>query len=95
MLIDHNTAAGFEAIAEARQYLLDMGNKELKDSEADHWPIRGSHVVAPVSVQANTLDQVFTVDSVLTMVHVPCIIQVQLDLSVDSRNVGNDRRLFG
>lgn len=50
VLIDHNTTAGFEAIAEARQYLLNMGSKEFKDTEADHWPVRGSHVVAPVSV---------------------------------------------
>jgi hypothetical protein len=28
------------------------------------------------------------------MVHVPCIIQVLLDLSVDSLNAGNDPRLF-
>lgn len=49
VLIDHYTTAGFEAIAEARQYLLDMGRKELEDSEADLWPIRGSHVIAPVS----------------------------------------------
>jgi len=47
VLIDHNTTAGFEAITEARQYLLDMGIREFKDPEADHWPIRGSHVVAP------------------------------------------------
>jgi len=49
VLIDHNTTAGFEAIAQARQYLLDMGSKEFEDAEADQWPVRGSHVVAPVS----------------------------------------------
>jgi ribosomal protein RSM22 (predicted rRNA methylase) len=49
VLIDHSTTAGFEAIAEARQYLLNMGSKGLEDAEADYWPVRGSHVVAPVS----------------------------------------------
>ncbi|GLB35731.1 putative mitochondrial small ribosomal subunit Rsm22 [Lyophyllum shimeji] len=47
VLIDHNTTAGFEAIAEARQVLLDMGRKEFEDPEADSWTVRGSHVVAP------------------------------------------------
>ncbi|KAF8240735.1 hypothetical protein L208DRAFT_1231139 [Tricholoma matsutake] len=47
VLIDHNTTAGFEAIAQARQYLLDMGRKEFEDPETDELPIRGSHVVAP------------------------------------------------
>jgi hypothetical protein len=49
VLIDHNTTAGFEAIAEARQYLLNMGSKEFEDAESEQWPVRGSHVVAPVS----------------------------------------------
>lgn len=49
VLLDHNTIAGFEAIAQAREYLLDMGRKESADVEAVEWPIRGSHVVAPVS----------------------------------------------
>ncbi|KAG5634781.1 hypothetical protein H0H81_000796 [Sphagnurus paluster] len=47
VIIDHNTPAGFEAIAEAREFLLNMGRKEFEDTEADGWPIRGSHVVAP------------------------------------------------
>ncbi|KAJ7116777.1 Rsm22-domain-containing protein [Mycena crocata] len=47
VIIDHNTKQGFEAIAEAREYLLSVGRKELKDPEADDWVIRGSHVVAP------------------------------------------------
>ncbi|RDB29432.1 Rsm22-cox11 tandem protein 2, mitochondrial [Hypsizygus marmoreus] len=47
VLIDHNTTAGFEAIAEAREYLLNVGRKESHDPEAVEWPIRGSHVVAP------------------------------------------------
>lgn len=49
MLIDHNSPLGFECIAEARQYLLDMGAKEVNDPAAADWNIRGSHVVAPVS----------------------------------------------
>ncbi|KAF8079067.1 mitochondrial small ribosomal subunit Rsm22-domain-containing protein [Lyophyllum atratum] len=44
VLIDHNTSAGFEAIAEARQVLLDMGRREFEDVES---PGMGSHVVAP------------------------------------------------
>lgn len=56
VLIDHNTTAGFEAIAQARQYLLDMGRKEFEDPETDELPIRGSHVVAPVSVHSNIFE---------------------------------------
>ncbi|KAF7337621.1 3-methyl-2-oxobutanoate hydroxymethyltransferase [Mycena sanguinolenta] len=47
VIIDHNTKEGFTAIAEARDYLLNVGRKEFKDPEADKWDIRGSHVVAP------------------------------------------------
>ncbi|KAJ7103114.1 mitochondrial small ribosomal subunit Rsm22-domain-containing protein [Mycena belliarum] len=47
ILIDHNTKEGFESIAEARDYLLNVGRKEFNDPEADDWDIRGSHVVAP------------------------------------------------
>lgn len=47
VLIDHKTKAGFQNIAEAREYLLEMGRKELNDPEASDWPVRGAHVVAP------------------------------------------------
>ncbi|OAX42679.1 Rsm22-domain-containing protein [Rhizopogon vinicolor AM-OR11-026] len=47
VLIDHKTKAGFQNIAEAREYLLDMGRKEFTDPETADWPIRGAHVVAP------------------------------------------------
>ncbi|KAJ7755072.1 Rsm22-domain-containing protein [Mycena maculata] len=47
VVIDHNTKQGFESIAAARDYLLNVGRKEFKDPEADGWDIRGSHVVAP------------------------------------------------
>ncbi|KAG6874415.1 hypothetical protein C0995_015151 [Termitomyces sp. Mi166 len=47
VLIDHSTTAGFEAIAESREYLLSMGRREFEDVETNEWPIRGSHVVAP------------------------------------------------
>ncbi|KAF9075038.1 mitochondrial small ribosomal subunit Rsm22-domain-containing protein [Rhodocollybia butyracea] len=47
VLIDHNTSAGFENIAEARQVLLKMGRKETEDPTTEDWPIKGSHVVAP------------------------------------------------
>ena len=49
ILIDHSTKEGFEAIALARQYMLDMGKKELEDPGIN-LPIRGSHVLAPVSI---------------------------------------------
>ncbi|TFK77519.1 Rsm22-domain-containing protein [Pluteus cervinus] len=45
VLIDHNTPAGFEAIAQAREYLLKLGRAEPEGSEEVQ--IRGSHVVAP------------------------------------------------
>ncbi|KAJ6541927.1 mitochondrial small ribosomal subunit Rsm22-domain-containing protein [Mycena capillaripes] len=47
VIIDHNTKEGFASIAEAREYLLNVGRKESSDPEADDWDIRGSHVVAP------------------------------------------------
>ncbi|KAG6846058.1 hypothetical protein H0H87_006422 [Tephrocybe sp. NHM501043] len=63
VLIDHNTPAGFEAIAQSREYLLNLGRKESKDvetkksedveakeseyAEVEKGSIRGSHVVAP------------------------------------------------
>ncbi|KAF8665511.1 hypothetical protein AX16_000525 [Volvariella volvacea WC 439] len=47
VLLDHNTPAGFDAIAEAREYLLKLGRKELEDPAAESSPIRGSHAVAP------------------------------------------------
>lgn len=47
VLIDHNTTAGFECIAEARENLLRMGKREMEDPTTEDWPVRGSHVVAP------------------------------------------------
>jgi len=49
ILIDFNTKTGFENIAEARQLLLDLGRKDQEDSASEHFSVRGSHVVAPVS----------------------------------------------
>ncbi|KAJ3532591.1 hypothetical protein NMY22_g7683 [Coprinellus aureogranulatus] len=49
VLIDHDNKAGFEAIAQAREYLLQLGRKELADPSKESLPIRGSHVVAPCS----------------------------------------------
>jgi ribosomal protein RSM22 (predicted rRNA methylase) len=50
VLIDHKTALGFEAIAQAREYLLKLGKKELEDApDTENCLARkGSHVVAPV-----------------------------------------------
>ncbi|KAJ7070608.1 mitochondrial small ribosomal subunit Rsm22-domain-containing protein [Mycena amicta] len=47
VIIDHNTKDGFEAVAQARAYVLNSGEKELSDPEAETWDIRGAHVVAP------------------------------------------------
>ncbi|KAF8624223.1 hypothetical protein AX15_005989 [Amanita polypyramis BW_CC] len=48
VLIDHKTAAGFDAIAEAREYLLKLGKKELEDlQDQDVSSAKGSHVIAP------------------------------------------------
>lgn len=47
VLLDHGTAAGFEAILEARETLLNMGRREMDDPEAESWEIRGCHVLAP------------------------------------------------
>ncbi|KAH7915708.1 mitochondrial small ribosomal subunit Rsm22-domain-containing protein [Hygrophoropsis aurantiaca] len=46
ILIDHNTQDGFSSIAEAREYLLRLGRKELNDPDNSE-PIRGTYVVAP------------------------------------------------
>ncbi|KAL4251512.1 Mitochondrial RNA Methyltransferase [Abortiporus biennis] len=45
ILIDHNTKAGFECIAEAREVLLRAGKKEVEAGE--ELSVKGSHVVAP------------------------------------------------
>jgi hypothetical protein len=50
VIIDHNSLPGFQCVAEARQYLLDMGAKEVEDPDTASWDSRGSHVVAPVSL---------------------------------------------
>jgi ribosomal protein RSM22 (predicted rRNA methylase) len=49
-LIDHNTLSGFESVAEAREYLLRAGRKELSsgiDSSDSAYVPQGCHVVAP------------------------------------------------
>lgn len=47
VLIDHNSTAGFECIAEAREWLLRWGKRDIEDPETENAPIHGSHVVAP------------------------------------------------
>ncbi|KAF5332576.1 hypothetical protein D9611_005065 [Ephemerocybe angulata] len=49
VLIDHDTKAGFESIALAREYLLKLGRKELEDPTKEPLTIKGSHVLAPCS----------------------------------------------
>lgn len=51
ILIDHNTKEGFEAIAGAREFLLELGRKDVLGGNTS--PSAGSHVVAPVSLVAN------------------------------------------
>lgn len=55
VIIDHKTPAGFESVAQARQFLLNMGAKEVEDSETVDWDIRGCHVVAPVRPRVRKL----------------------------------------
>ena len=65
VLIDHKTAPGFEAIAEARAQLLKLGKKELEDApdkETCH-ARKGSHVVAPVCTITLSLRFFFKCDS--------------------------------
>ncbi|KAF8433554.1 mitochondrial small ribosomal subunit Rsm22-domain-containing protein [Boletus edulis BED1] len=47
ILIDHNSPAGFQNIAEARHLLLDLGRTEIDHPDMMDQPFRGSHVVAP------------------------------------------------
>lgn len=62
VLIDHKTASGFEAIAEARESLLKLGKKDLENLQ-DHNEtdpvLKGSHIIAPVCL----LDKTLTVGS--------------------------------
>ena len=51
MIIDEATKDGFEAVAEAREYLLRLGRQEVaRHGEADAEFSFGSHVVAPVGL---------------------------------------------
>ncbi|KAF9654157.1 Rsm22-domain-containing protein [Thelephora ganbajun] len=47
VIIDHKTPVGFECVAQARQFLLDMGAKEVEDPQTADWDVRGCHIVAP------------------------------------------------
>lgn len=47
VLIDHNTKEGFEAVADAREWLLRQGRKEMDEAESSAFAVRGSHVIAP------------------------------------------------
>ena len=95
ILIDHNTKDGFEAIAHARQYMLELGIKELEDSDIK-WPIRGSHVLAPVSVHFYS-DLILSSHinfSVLTIRNALYFIRSVLPSSVVSLSVCNVPHLF-
>jgi len=47
ILIDHDTQAGFQSIAEAREFLLRMGKREFEDPDMVEKDLAGCHVVAP------------------------------------------------
>ncbi|CAL1694264.1 unnamed protein product [Somion occarium] len=47
VLIDHSSKAGFEAISEAREFLLRKGRQQLDDPTLSDLVLKGSHVVAP------------------------------------------------
>lgn len=90
--MDHNSTAGFEIIAEARQNLLSFGRKEMEDPETEDWEVRGSHVVAPVGLKKLSggvqLLKHLT-PSVHTTVHAHCITLALAVLLVGSSNVGS------
>lgn len=54
ILIDHDTTQGFNAIAHAREHILELGRLETGDSEITSGEIVGCHVLAPVSVGEET-----------------------------------------
>ena len=89
ILIDHNTKDGFEAIAHARQYMLEMGKKELEDPEAVDWPVRGSHVLAPVSIKSSYNDLSRINSSVPMIMHALYFMQKALPSYVVSLNAFN------
>lgn len=59
VLIDHDSPAGFESIADARDYLLRMGRKEFDDPSVEHDGLTGCHVVAPVSYMLRIVRRFF------------------------------------
>ena len=79
VLIDHSTRPGFSNIIEAREYLLNLGRREVGDLKADDSQIRGCHVVAPVSdvCHVGILSDRY-VSSVRMMAHARCITQIPL-----------------
>jgi hypothetical protein len=48
VLIERGTPAGFRAIAQARQKILQMENKKIESDNAVDTGSMGAHVVAPV-----------------------------------------------
>jgi hypothetical protein len=78
ILIDHNSKRGFDAIAGAREFLLELGRKDvLRGEESDTSShLAGSHVVAPVSDTSQLCTPNALVDhpsSVLMTVRARCI----------------------
>ena len=55
ILIDHDSPEGFKAVAHAREYLLQLGQREVDDPEANVHQLRGAHVLAPVSMSTSDI----------------------------------------
>lgn len=97
VLIDHNTREGFEVIAYAREYILQLSKAELDDPDKASSDLLGSHVVAPVSILffVGYLRTDFRRISVLMIVPVLCSIpEVPLSYVV-SLNAFSDRLSSG
>jgi ribosomal protein RSM22 (predicted rRNA methylase) len=53
VIVDHGKREGFTVVAEAREYLLRLGRKEVKqalDLKSEDTRSLGCHIVAPVRV---------------------------------------------
>lgn len=89
MLIDHDTRAGFEYIAQAREDLLRMGVSELEDPGS----VKGLHVIAPVRTRTTLTIANYNIwfGSALMMVLALYSIQARKTWFVDFPSAYNDR----
>ncbi|KAF7436331.1 37S ribosomal protein S22 [Pleurotus ostreatus] len=93
VLIDHGTKAGFESIAQAREYLLRR--KESADSETHTENSSGCHVIAPVLDVAFCFACSHSSFSVLTTEFVRFTTQDPRDLFAAFHNAFNVPHLYG